>query len=116
MGSQSDAERCVCELVSGPYKSLPVSAWAGDDTRQQEKKWKAKNSDGVSRRTTVARTQRHGYETLEDKYRFKHHLNLSRYMEDYRNIFSVAVRCNKKGWQPVPPQYKTVSRQQFAKL
>lgn len=117
MLTQPDADRCTCELVTGTYKSIPVTAWSSSDEKLLDKKWKSKNTDKCgSRREWVSKSQRHGYKTLEDKYRFQHHEDLRSYIEEYTRIFSVAVRCNKKGWQQTPPQYKTVSQQQFYRL
>ena len=102
------AEKCYCALLQA-HKNIPVTAWddfeASNAGRQSQKE--AAGGKGKKQWTTKSR---YGYETLDDKYRFVHHEDISQYMEDYTEMFSIANRAHKK-WRPNPYKMFKIAQQ-----
>lgn len=90
-------EKCYCSLLSA-HRNIPVSAWDDFDTN---KKGSQKEAAGVKGKKQWGTTKsRYGYETLDDKYKFVHHEDTRRYIEDYTDMFSIANRAHKKSFRP----------------
>lgn len=89
-------EKCYCSQLSAK-SCAPLSPWDDFDAAgTNEVKPKENNLKG--RKQSVTRS-RYGYETLEDRYKFCHHEEIEKYIEDYRYIFTVSNRANKKPWK-----------------
>ena len=89
---------CYCYQLTA-HRLLPLTAW--DDFGSEELNVnKQKESSSVKGRKQLVQRGRYGYETLEDKYKFCHHEDLEKYIEEYRDMFCVANRGHKKGWKP----------------
>lgn len=106
---QNSSSTCQCELIAGAFKSISVSAW---DTFENEAGSRQRCKPGAAAQSKrQPKISRYGYETVEDRYKFKHFDDISRYIEDYSNLFSVVHRTSKRLGKPNPPQYRLISQQ-----
>lgn len=97
-----EPEKCYCTLLSG-NKSRALSAWEsfGADSVTETIKRRKDVVDTKAKRLWNVRS-RYGYETLDDKYKFSHCEDIHSYIEEYRNMFSVANRAHKKSRRSNP--------------
>jgi len=74
-------------------KAATITAWEDADLDGSKNNQVTSNK---GKKQCVAKS-RYGYESLTDKYKFSHHSNMKSYIEEYRDMFSVANRTHKKG-------------------
>lgn len=95
----SSNDKCYCGQLSA-NKSAPVTAW--DDFGSLDPNGgPPKEGTNAKGKKSWSVKSRYGYETLEDKYKFSHYDDIGKYIEEYRDMFSVSNRgAHKKMWKP----------------
>lgn len=108
-------EKCYCGLIQA-HKNMPIIAWEDFEAKRTARQSQKEAASAKGKNAKWNTKSRYGYETLDDKYKFVHYEDISMYMEDYSDMFSIANRTHKK-WRPNPYKtYKAANHPRYVSL
>lgn len=100
------SDKCYCNQLSA-IKPTPLTAWDDFGANETNANRPKANTSAKGKKQWAVKS-RYGYESLEDKYKFGHYEDIAKYIEEYRNLFSVCNRAHKKPWKPHGAPYNLI--------